>query len=561
MTAAELHRQGVESRQRGQYADAEKSLLRAIKLQHDFAPAHHELGLTYGDQGQLEDAVDYFQLAVHFVPDFAPAWLDLGGALAELGRMDAAEAAYREALAREPRNGAGWLKLGSLFKAREDSNAAIECYRSAAACDPESADAHCRLGYALYKAGRYAESQASFDAALALCPDLVQAHHNLGLVLYETGHADEALICFKQALTINPQILETRACIAHALRDLGRLDEAVGQYDEVLAADPNFSDAVINRSYALLMMGDYARGWAAYEQRFSTDGQVGRNFPYTTWQGEPLAGKRLLVYAEQGLGDEIMFASCVPDLLQLGAHCVIECNTRLAALFRRAFPPAHVHGADKNDNKDWLAKLAPIDFQVAMGSLPQYFRHARSDFPMRDGYLVANAERSGFWGKRLAAGSALRVGIAWRGGTLRSRQFTRSIALPQWLPLLRTEGAAFYALQYGDITAELAEMRVQSGVTVTDLGNAVDDLDELAAIISALDLVISVDNTVAHLAGALGKPVWTLLPCSPEWRYPRHGDAMPWYPSMRLFHRARDEGWEPVMDRVTRKLAGVTHGK
>ncbi len=561
MTAAELHRHGVLLRQRGQYAEAEKSLLRALELQHDFASAHHELGLTYLDQGQLEEAADYFQLAVHFAPDVATVWLELGGALARLGRVDAAKAAYREALARDPRDGAGWLNLGNLLKAGDDWSAAIECYRSAVACDPAAADAHCRLGYALYKAGRYAESRPCFDAALALAPSMVEAQHNLSLLLLETGHADEALPGFQRALAINPEIVETRACVAHALRDLGRLDEAVGHYDEVLAAHPQFADAVINRSYALLMKEDYAGGWAAYERRFSCGAMAARDFPYPRWQGEPLAGKRILVYAEQGLGDEIMFASCVPDLLQLAAHCVIECNTRLATLFRHSFPQAHVHGADKSDNHDWLARLPPIDFQVAIGSLPQYLRRARAGFPTRHGYLTADAQRGGHWRTQLAAASALRVGIAWRGGTLRSRQFTRSTALPQWLPVLRSAGAAFYALQYGDIAVELEEMRVQSGVTVTHLGSAVDDLDELAAIIGALELVVSVDNTVAHLAGALGRPVWTLLPCSPEWRYPRQGEPMPWYPSMRLYHRARGESWEPVMRRVAEHLAGVARAK
>ena len=557
MTAAELHRQAVALRQSAQYAQAERNLLDAIELEHDFAAAHFELGLTYRDMGQLEDAADYLQLAVHFAPELAAGWFELGAVLARLERVDAALAAYREALAREPRHGDAWLSLGHLLKASDDLNAAIECYRSAVACEPATADAHGRLAYALYKAGRYAEARPSFDAALALRPDMVEAQHNLGLMLLETGCAAEALQRFERALAINPDIIETRACIAHALRDLGRLPQALAQYDAVLAQHPAFTDAVINRSYALLMQGEYADGWAAYERRFTCGAMEPRAFPYAPWQGERLAGKRILVYAEQGLGDEIMFASCVPDLQQAGAHCVIECNTRLAAIFRRSFPQAHDHGAAKNDDKSWLRELPPIDCQIAIGSLPHYFRRARADFPAQGGYLAADARRTGYWREKLAAGSALRVGIAWRGGTPRSRQFTRSIALPQWLPLLRQQGAMFYALQYGDIAREVEEVRVAGGVLVMQLGDAVHDLDELAAIISALDLVVSVDNTVAHLAGALGKTVWALLPASPEWRYPRRGAAMPWYPSMRLFHRGCGEGWEPVIDRVTIELADI----
>ncbi len=426
----------------------------------------------------------------------------------------------------------------------------------------QSADAHCRLGYALYKAGRYAESRACFDAALALSPDLVEAQHNLGLLLLETGHADEALVRFERALASNPEIIETRACVAHALRDLGRLDEAIGRYDEVLAAQPQFADAVINRSYAIADEGGLCRrvgrirapvcGWGDGRARFSVPAVAGRTAcrqAHTRLRGAGTRGRDHVCIVRSRI------------LLQLAAHCVIECNTRLAALFRRSFGQAHVHGADKNDDKNWLAQLPPVDLQVAIGSLPQFLRRTRAEFPARRGYLAADARRGEFWRKQLAAGPRLRVGIAWRGGTLRSRKFARSIDLPQWLPVLKSVGAAFYALQYGEIAAEVESMRIESGASVTNLGAAVDDIDELAAIISALDLVISVDNAVAHLAGALGKPVWTLLPCSPEWRYPRHGEVMPWYPSMRLFRRARGDSWGPVIERVAAELVDVARVK
>ncbi len=548
-TAAGLQRQGAQMRQRAQYAEAESRLLRALELEHDFAPAHLELGLTYRDQQRFEDAADYFQLAVHFAPDLATGWLRVGMALVRLGRDEGALAACRRATVLDPVNCAAWIALGNLHKARDDWNAAVECYRGAAACNPRSEDAQNRLGYALYR-WEITRNPWLFDAALALCPDMVQAHHNLGLMLLETGHADKALASFRRALTVNSQLIETRACVAHALRDLGRFDESIRAYDEVLATDPNYSDAVVNRSYALLMKGDFAGGWAAYEQRFRGGGQVDRNFSCRPWQGEPLAGRRLLIYAEQGLGDEIMFASCIPDVLALAAHCVIECNSRLAALFRRSFPAAHVHGAAKNDDKKWLQAIPPIDFQVSIVSLPHHLRRAASAFPARPGYLAAEATRVANWRAQLASSASLRVGIAWRGGTLRSRQLVRSIPLPQWAPVLRNQHVAFMRCNTRRYCGGTRGPRGEAGATVKQLGTAIDDLDELAAIIGALDLVISVDNTVAHLAGALGRPVWTLLPESPEWRYPRSGADMPWYPSMQLIRRMPGEDWEPVIGRV-----------
>ena len=559
--AEELTRRGVLLRQQAQHEEAARHLMRAIELKHDLAAAHLNLGLTYLEQGHLEDAADCLQLAVHYAPRLSDAQVGLGGVLARLGKLDAAENALREALALDPESSAALFSLGHIAKERGDLDAAVDYYRRASARDPASAELRCQLGFALLKAGCYAESRSALDAALALRPDYAEALHNKGLLLLETGYPEEALDTFERVLAIRPELAATRTCVAHALRDLGRLDEAIGHYDAVLAQEPRFPDAVINRSYALLMREDYAAGWDEYERRFDPGSLEPRGFPFAPWRGEPLAGKRVLAYAEQGLGDEIMFASCLPDLLQAAGHCAIECNERLAKLFTRSFPQAHVHGAAKNDDKGWLRKLPAIDVQIALGSLPLNFRRSRAAFPARRGYLTPEQQRVEFWRRKLvAAGGGLRVGIAWRGGSLRTRQLLRSTMLEQWLPVLRTAKATFHALQYGNADSEIARMKEQHDVTLWHHGAGIDDFDELAAAISALDLVISVDNTVAHLAGAVGQNVWILLPFSPEWRYPRQGDAMRWYPSARLFRQERPREWEPVMRQAgeaLRDLAGA----
>lgn len=552
--ANDLRQEAAALRESGRFDAAEACLLRALGLEHDCAAAHLELALVYLAQERLEDAVDYLELAVHFAPQSAAAWTQLGAALHGLKRTDAAIEAYRRASALEPRSAGLWLALGGLYKAQDDWMAAIVCYRTAAECDPQSADALCLLGYALFKAGLYADSRDRFEAALRLVPSMLQAHHNLGLVFLETAAPDRALECFERALTIDSSRIESRAGRAHALRDLGRLEEAVAHYDEILAVEPLFADAVINRSYALLMQGRYAQGWAAYDERFASGGEVGRDFHRPPWKGEPPGGRRILVYAEQGLGDEIMFASCIPDLAARGAQCIVECNTRLARLFARSFPQATVHGGTKRDDASWLKRLPAPDFQVSMGSLPRFFRASAADFPARSAYLRADPASVDRWRAGLAPGPAMRIGIAWRGGSLRSRQFARSIPLSLWTPVLSDNRAAFYSLQYGETAGELAALRASHGIAVTDFGTALDDVDELAALIIALDLVITVDNTIAHLAGALGRPVWVLLPASPEWRYPRSGETMPWYPSMRLKHRALHETWDCVLERVASAL-------
>jgi len=555
-TAEELHQRGALLLKGKHYAAAVDSLARSLQLKHDLAPAHLDLAMAYLGEGQVEDAADSLRLAVHFAPQLTSAWYELGRVLVKLARFDEAETAYRSILKLDPSDGAAWLGLGDLYKARSDLTLAVECYGNAVNLAPGLAEAHCQRGFALYKLGRYDESHACFDAALAVRPEYTEALHNLGLVQLETAHPDEALESFTRALATHPGIAETRACIGHALRDLGRLDEAVQCYDDVLAERPQFMDALINRSYAYLMREDYDRGWAGYENRFGPDAMQGRGFPFKPWDGKPLDKKRILVYAEQGLGDEIMFASCLPDLLTIGASCVIECNTRVAPLFARSFPQAHVQGASKQDDQAWLAELPPVDCQTAIGSLPLRFRRTPAAFPAPNAYLKADPLRISHWRRLLAETSTDRhVGIAWRGGSLRTRQQLRTIPLLDWIPVLEQPGVQFHILQYGETASEIEALPEPFSMILNSVVSITDDLDELAALITALDLVISVDNTVAHLAGALGKPTWIMLSFSPEWRYPRVTESMRWYPSARLFKQHEPRAWAPVIGRVAAALA------
>ena len=554
-SVVELVRLGALRRQQVQYVEAARILTQAIELKHDSGVAHHNLGLVYLEQGEIEDAIDSFHLATHFSPQLAAAHLDLASALAQLGQLDAADAACAHGLELGPPSAAAWLRLGNIKKARGHFEEAIACYRSAVEFDPAYADAHCQLAFLLFKLGRYPESRASHDAALAVKPDFPEARHNLGLLLLETGYVQEALQCFRHALELRPGTVETQACIAHALRDLGQLDDALAQYDAVLAAAPDFGDAVINRCHTLLMRENYASAWRAYEHRFAAAGVEARAFPCPQWQGEPLAGRRLLVYAEQGLGDEVMFASCLPDLQASGVQIVLECSSRLAPLFARSFPRAVVHGGGKSDATAWLDRLPSMDYQTAIGSLPRHLRNTAAAFPRHSGYLSADSRRVEFWQQRCAElGTGLRIGVAWRGGSLRTRQFLRSLPLDEWLPVLRQPGCSFVSLQYGDHAAELAGLQRDHGITVHDQAAQFADLDELAAAIAALDLIISVDNTVVHLAGALGRSVWVLLPHAPESRYPRCGSALRWYPSARLFRQPQPRMWQPVIGQVAREL-------
>ena len=546
--AARLLAQSADLRRAGEHMQAESCLQQAIELKYDFAEAHLALGDLYAAAGADEDALDCYQLAVHFSPDLYNAQLALAAALTRQQRHDEAAAACHAAIALDEVAPSAWFMLGNVRKAAGDLPSAADAYRAAVRADPSDLDALHQLAFVESRLGRYDAAYQNFQRLLDAVPDSPRAHHNFGLWQLECGYAEEALASFRRAHALQPEEHASLACIGHALRDLARLDEAVATYDKVLATQADFPDVVGNRSQALLMRADWPAGWDAYEQRFGPGGAQARTRSLPRWRGMPLSGKKIVVLPEQGIGDEILFASCLPDLIATAGACVVECNARLVKLFARSFPKAQVCAAD---TKATTASTM-TDFEISAGSLPQQFRRDTAAFPKHAGYLKVDTVSQIFWrDSGLLADARIRIGMAWRGGTLRNRQYLRSLNLPDLLPVLQVPDCAFISLQHGDYAEEMHTLRERQGIDLRmPQFNIATDLDELAAMISALDLVITVDNTIANLAGALGVPVWVLLPFSAEWRYGLNAEIMPWYPSARLFRQIRPRDWTPVIDRV-----------
>jgi tetratricopeptide (TPR) repeat protein len=390
---------------------------------------------------------------------------------------------------------------------------------------------------------------------LDIVPDSHRAHHNFGLLQLETGYAAEALASFTRALQLQPETVESLTCVGHALRDLGRVEEAIAYYDQALALRPAFGDALANRALALLRKGDFANGWTEYEHRFQAGGKQRRTAGAPVWRGEPLQGKSVVVLSEQGVGDEIMFASCLPDLIAAAGRVTVACEARLTELFQRSFQAAVVLPRESAEGTPPAAPVA-ADFEISIGSLPLRFRPTADSFPLTGAYLKADPEKLKHWRQLcISRGPQLHVGIAWRGGTLRNRQRLRSLELNDLERLTGASGCDWISLQAGDQRETLERIRVRAGVDPCDAMRDIgQDLDELAAAISALDLVITVDNTIAHLSGALGRPVWVLLPYSAEWRYGQTASAMPWYPSMRLFRQTAPRDWSSVIAEIRQCL-------
>ena len=448
------------------------------------------------------------------------------------------------------------LKIGQTLRQSGQAGEAIIQLRRSYALAPATPGALRELVTALIEFDMCDKARSVAEQAVKSDPASCEANLCLGLAHQKLHQPEPALACYETAGRIRPDDAELCDARGSTLQELGRMDEAFAQYDCALALRPDFPLALFHRALARLMVGNFEHGWPDYEiRRMGTDRIV---FPEVAprWDGTPLAGRTILIRREQGLGDEIMFASILPELLRMAGHCIIECDPRLRALFSRSLPAATVFGAIPDRSLPYAIARRKIDFEIEMGSLPLFLRRTAVDFPRHPGYLNADQERIAHWRERLAQlGPGFKVGISWTGGVRKTRRALRSISLPEWLPILSTPGARFISLQYtSEAAGEAAAIEAQHGIRVEHWPDAIEDYDETAALVCALDLVVSVCTSVVHLGGALGRPVWVMASCSPEWRYGFKGETMPWYPSVTLFRSPAFGQWQPVIKSVSAAL-------
>ena len=519
--------EGARHLEEGRLAEAEQALARALDCRHDHAEALLLQSAIFLKQRRLEEAADSLILATHFQPDLAEAHYQLGLIASSQGGSADVEQHYRRALEADPRHAPACVALGALLFERESLDEAVDCFRKAIDIQPNYAQAHSNLGLLMaVRLDRFAEAAPHLEKAWRLAPD-------------------------------DPDVMCNWAMY---LQQRGELAESIALCDRLIEADATDPIPRLNRALARLKMGDFSRGWDDYESRKQAGWPyVARTFPFPEWKGEALAGRKILVHAEQGLGDQIMFASCIPDLMAMAGHCVIECAPKLEVLFRRSFPAATVTSGARTAGWESDEKLRGIDCYVAMGSLPLYFRKGRDAFPGHRGYLRADPQGIAAWRRRLAdLPGKCKVGIAWRGGVSYTRQSVRSVALDHWLPILRRSDTSFVSLQYMDSREEIEQIGRDHGIQIHHWPEAIDDYDQTAALVSALDLVVSVDTTIVHLGGAFDKPVWVMVAAVAEWRYLQTGERLPWYPAVRLFRQTLLGEWGPVIERIASELDRLT---
>lgn len=459
----------------------------------------------------------------------------------QAGRLSEAEHIYRQILLQQPNQVDALHLLGTIAHQSGQIETAIAYYRQALAKAPALASVHSNLGIALKQLGLVEEAIHHYNFAIAHQPN-AQFHYNLGVALQEVGKLEEAIQQYHTATVLNPNYAEAYNNLGYVQNQLGQIEEAIAHYHKAINCKPNFAEAHRNLAESLLLIGDFTHGFAEYEWRWQlfAPHQL-PNFTTPPWDGSYLAGKTILLYAEQGLGDTIQFIRYAPLIKERGGRVIATCLPSQVRLLKTVPGIEQVFALDE--------ELPLFHTQAPLMSLPYLFGTTPDTVPAQIPYLTPPSHNF-----KLSAGDRLKVGITWAGNPGNRYDIRRTCGLQPFLPLLATPEVDFYSLQIGS-TKELAQL--PPDVKVKYLSVNISDFADTAAIVAQLDLVITIDTSVAHLAGALGKPTWVVLPFVPDWRWMLKRQDSPWYPTMRLFRQESIGDWSGVFARVAEALQSL----
>jgi tetratricopeptide (TPR) repeat protein len=598
-----LHSLGNLLAERGEFAEAEKYFLDVLRLQPGHSDAHYNFGNAKLNQGDARAAIGHYRRAIelepgcaayhfnlahalqrlnqlteaaaeyervlHITPDDFEATYNLGIVLHELTDFTQAADAFRRALRLKPDLPQAMSNLAAALQGLDDYDGAADLLRRALEVDPNFAEAHGNWGGHLWRQGDLTGAGKSCRRAIELNPNLPGAHGNLGHALFDEGDYRGALDCYDHALALKPDFINPQSTFLQSTEianrawqrgDLlnafdacrrGDIKSATGEYCRALATKSNCVELLYYVGLLHLLHGDFAAGWHNYECRWQTKmlRNARRNFPQPQWLGESIDGARILLHAEQGLGDTLQFVRYVPMVAARGAKVILEVPAELRRLIESSMSDGAVQIVTRGSS------LLDFDWQSPLLSLPLVFHTDLTSIPVPIPYLQAEPQLIREFAQHIASHStntSLRVGVVWSGSPRHTRDRQRSIPLAQISALTEIPGVTFYSLQKGPAAKELLDMPID--MNLVDLSAHLNDFADTAAALANLDLLITVDTAVAHLAGALSKPVWILLTHNPDWRWLLNREDSPWYPTARLFRQNAAGDWSSVIKRVHDEL-------
>ncbi len=503
-----LETEGSQRLQASQFQQAEQIYEQILEQDSTNIEAYKNLGIALVKQGKLEEASACCQKALTLEPNDVNLYYQVGLVLHKQGKLEEAIAYYQKCLTLNPNQATAYYNLGSVFQVQGNLEEALTCYQR----------------------------------ALTLEPNFALALQNLGAIFQEKGEADKAIACFTRLTEIAPDYAEAHYNLGWVIQG-SQLENAIDCYSRAIALDPNHIKAHWNRGLALLLLGKYKEGFADYEWRWYRERTPPRAFPQPLWDGSHLEGRTILLHCEQGLGDTIQFIRYAPLVQARGGCVIVECYQSLVRLLPT------VPGVEQVVPRG--TTLPEFDVHAPLLSLPHILGTTLETVPAQIPYL--SPPHSPSWRLEQPPDTYLKVGIVWAGSPDNLSDRIRSCSLKDFSPLLQLPGIAFYSLQKGTPVEELTQLSSQ--VPLQDLSSQLDDFAATAAVIAQLDLTISVDTAVAHLAGALNRPVWVLLCDKADWRWMLEREDSPWYPGMRLFRQSQSGDWAGVFARVTEALS------
>lgn len=545
-----MFQEAMALHQQGQLVPAQLLYENVLHKQPRHADALHLLGLIALQFKEHQKAADCIAKAIKANPGNAVYYLNQGIALKELRQFAAAVASYDRAIALQPGYAAAYYSRGNAFKDLRRLDEAVVSYDKAIALQPNNVLAHSNRGLALQEFNQLDAAVASFDKAIAVDPNFAEGYLNKSIALRYLMRLDEALACNDKAIALQPHNAVAHSNRGLALQELNQLDAAVVSFDKAIAVDPSFADSYFNKSLALLLAGDFEKGWVTYEWRWKRQLAVhtNRQFLQPRWTGEqPLEGKKILLYCEQGLGDSLQFCRYARSVAALGAHVIMEVPQSLIGVLQ---------GLD--GVHDLIAagtEMPRFDYQCPLLSLPAAFKTDISNIVDGHGYLRADTATVAKWSERLGKKIKPRVGIVWSGNTAHSNDHNRSLTLEKMLAQISID------VEVVSLQKELRavdQATLERNPQLRHFGDDLHDFSDTAALCSLMDVVISVDTSVAHLSAALGLRTWILLPFSPDWRWLLNRTDSPWYASVTLYRQAVPGDWTRAFEMLRKNLINLT---
>lgn len=545
---------GTTLLENGRLGEAIEAFNTAISLKSDHSGAYFNMGNALKKQGKLEAATNAYQTAISIKPDYAEAYNSLGIALKAQGKLSQAVESYTKAILLQPENAEVCNNKAIVFQAQGKLDEAIVLYNHAISLKPDYADAYNNIGNVFKQQGRLDKAMAAYAKAISLNPDHVSAYNNRGNALQEQGNLDEAGRYYTKALSLEPDYADALYNMGNVFYDQGKLDEAIECYRKALLTEPDYADAYYNIGRIYWQRQDFVQAfnfmeWRWQKKQRSIGVQLKCGKP--TWNGE--ARNKVFVWKEQGVGDEVMFSSMLSEVNKKSKKLIVECDKRLIPLYRRSFSKRIKFVDDRK-----LISEHEYDSHVAIGSLPIYFRKRLSDFSgVSSGWLKADRKKTNAFKRKLQAKNSERIiGISWLTNSSEARSKRRNISTNLFANCLKQIPAKYVNLQYGNIDKALSDLNLKFGLNLSQIDelDLFNDLDGFAALISACDIVISIDNATVHFAGALGVDTRVLLPFAPDDRWGVNQADSYWYTSLTLYRQKYQGDWNNPLEELLQDL-------